>query len=481
MGVVKRVSLVFVVIVMAVALIGIAPPPKAGATGGYPDDDAVPCGSGIWCKGGSVNSPRGYAYKNCTDFVAWKLAVTNGYTVPRTLGNAGQWGYRTGATVNGTPARGSVAWWDSGSHNHVAWVSAVHGDQVHIEEYNWGTPGQYGARTINKTEPTGYIHFRDLPNTDSFADGTLVRAHDTGRVYIMAGGAPLYVQSWSNVGGKKPISASLTQSAINAMPKYPKDGTFLREHTTGKVYAVAGGARMYVSSWSNVGGKKPHVNVDGWSIRNQLRQYPADGTYIESGTTGRVYVVAGGAPLYVQSWSNIGGERSRPIVDQVAIDGLRDHPSDGTYIHEYTTGRVYVVAGGTAMYVSSWDNVGGVKPYTNVDGWAIRNQFRQHPKNDTYIRSGTTGRVYVVAGGAPMYVQSWDNVGGERSNIVTVDPVAIDKLREYPLDGTFVREYTTGKVYLISNQSAEYISDPDQVTSTPVNVDGWAIRNQLGV
>ena len=73
------------------------------------------------------------------------------------------------------PAVGSVAWWDS---CHVAWVEAVNGDSVTIEEYNnyqAGGWGLYYERTINRTDVSGYIHIKDI---DSEPADPLVEGHE---------------------------------------------------------------------------------------------------------------------------------------------------------------------------------------------------------------------------------------------------------------------------------------------------------------
>jgi len=106
----------------------------------------------------------GYYTRYCTSWVAWALHDRNGFEMPRAIGDASNWGNwasNNGYTVNSTPAVGSVAWWNS---NHVAWVEAVSGDQVTIQEYNYGYTGSYHRRSISKTNPTGYIHFKDIVN-----------------------------------------------------------------------------------------------------------------------------------------------------------------------------------------------------------------------------------------------------------------------------------------------------------------------------
>lgn len=106
--------------------------------------------------------------RECTSFVAWRLNSQNGvgftnYYLGPQWGNAGNWGNvarRLGITVDNTPAVGAV-WWSS--RGHVAWVAAVNGNKVTIEEYNYDYTGTYQCReNILASTATGYIHIKDI-------------------------------------------------------------------------------------------------------------------------------------------------------------------------------------------------------------------------------------------------------------------------------------------------------------------------------
>jgi hypothetical protein len=126
-------------------------------TGGYPDDDAVDCSAqfGIysWCKNGTWASSRGFAYRNCTDFVAWKKGMVWSQIQHNNSANAIDWrqGWLDrGRTVSTTPVVGSVAWWGTskGKLGHVAYVKAVNPDgSVVVEQYNRGGTGRYSVET----------------------------------------------------------------------------------------------------------------------------------------------------------------------------------------------------------------------------------------------------------------------------------------------------------------------------------------------
>lgn len=122
----------------------------------------------------SVIDPWRLYNRECTSFTAWRLSSVNGFTIPGAYGNGGQWGYRArreGYRVDNNPAIGSVGWLDDGSYGHVAWISNVIGDNVEIEEYNYGWNHNYHKRVAHKSAFTGYIHFKDLAITSKPADG----------------------------------------------------------------------------------------------------------------------------------------------------------------------------------------------------------------------------------------------------------------------------------------------------------------------
>ena len=118
-------------------------------------------------QGGGL-STLNYYYRQCTDFVAWRLNRDQGsYKAPfkwvwsnmtPTGGNASQWKYawqQHGWPVSNTPAVGDVAWF--GSINHVAYVKKVlDGGFVVIEEYNY-VQSVYGQRTIPVSQVEAFL------------------------------------------------------------------------------------------------------------------------------------------------------------------------------------------------------------------------------------------------------------------------------------------------------------------------------------
>lgn len=113
---------------------------------------------------GQVDKWSFYACQ-CTSFVAWRINdrlgidFTNQYKGCN-YGNANTWdecAKQTGVTINSTPKPGAVAQSNAGGYGHVAWVAAVDGDTVTIEEYNYEVSEGYGTRTVDKGS-FNYIH-----------------------------------------------------------------------------------------------------------------------------------------------------------------------------------------------------------------------------------------------------------------------------------------------------------------------------------
>jgi surface antigen len=143
------------------------------ASGARDAGDDYPYFSELSNNQGGGLSPLNYFYRECVDFVAWRLnrdvgSTTEPYTfdwhyLTPSGGNAYQWKYNWDAHgwESGTEPRvGSVAWFGY----HVSYVSAVNPDgTVTLEEYNYASDHLYGTRTIPATDVISYLYAPPLP------------------------------------------------------------------------------------------------------------------------------------------------------------------------------------------------------------------------------------------------------------------------------------------------------------------------------
>ncbi len=177
----KKKKILLGILVMMLLSIGSVWQPKAVSAADTIIGDDYPAKWKNLPLGGTADS-WGLFTRYCTSFVANRLSVANKFELPRAYGDATVWGNRAqsqGYRVDMNPVRGSVAWWQ-GSKNHVAWVAAVDGNRVLIEEYN--NPfdsGAYNNRWINKNAVDGYIHFKDMKPTKKFKVGDRVKIKRT--------------------------------------------------------------------------------------------------------------------------------------------------------------------------------------------------------------------------------------------------------------------------------------------------------------
>jgi surface antigen len=316
----------------AVLLVALAlASPAHGATGGYPywsyDGPGSNAATYTWTNSSGYGfSPYGYAYRNCTDYVAWKLATANGFGDYRGLGNASGWAGAAqgrGYHVNHTPARGAVAWWGTElfhGFGHVAWVANVYVGSIEVAEYNHAGTGRFDTRRIPTHAPDAYIHFRDLPVL--LHDGDFVSAPGEGGSYRLIGGAPIPVNRWSSFGGHHPVLL-IGRARFGRLRGYPADGTFVT--ADGHPYRIAGGAPIAIGSWARLGGHPRATRIDSLALDraggtgrwSHLRRYPRNGTIIRAGAGGPLYATRGGAPHRI---SGLPPGRQPVVVDPVAIE-----------------------------------------------------------------------------------------------------------------------------------------------------------------
>ena len=205
-------------------------------------------------------------------------------------------------------------------------------------------------------------------------------------------------------------------------------------------------------------------SVTGFIHFKDMSGSVAEGSFVQVSGSAAIYRIAGGAPLYVSNWNNVGGSQPFSVISQAQFNALRSVPADGTFIA--AAGHVYRIAGGAPLYVSTWNAFGGAKPCVTVDGWVIDNitnpaaHLNARPSNGTLISSTATGRVYIMAGGAPLYVSNWAAIGGSRPS-VGIDQWDLDNitnpmahLNARPANGTCISSSADGRVLRHRRRSA---------------------------
>ncbi len=186
---------------------------------------------------GAFLDAYGFYNRHCTSAVAFWL--NNRLGVPFSCTYGGVWwgdaktwansAKQIGIPVDRTPAVGAVAYWTDGTYGHVALVTAVNGDKIVIDEYNYNSNGQYHTREISASNPAGYIHFKDQPQACYLdlnweVDGNMINGDvscATVDVYIngkkVATGVSDYFVKW-------PVGTEYTIKNIKAKTGYSYAG-----------------------------------------------------------------------------------------------------------------------------------------------------------------------------------------------------------------------------------------------------------------
>jgi len=389
--------------------------------------------------------------------------------------------------------------------------SAGNGQIVYLDQNGSLSGGQsigedtiYVSNWTFSTHWSGYYAYNLFDWTlqaSTASDGQYV-AYE-GNVYRIVGGAPLYVSAWSAVGGVQSYT-TLTTAQFDSLHQYPVNGAAVYEASgpsRGTGYVFAGGAPLAVMNWKNVGspsiiGVDPKALTNfGAGVYSHVRQYPLDGTavYEASGPSrGTGFVFAGGAPLAVMNWKNVGNPQLTGVDPAAlatsaasgAFSHVRRFPANGTAVFNASgplRGAGFVFAGGAPLPVANWKNVGN-PTLTGVDPAALAtfastgafSHVRAVPANGAFLRT-TTGRDYRVAGGYAFPIASCKAIGGCASpTLVDAWPLthANSHLNATPANGTEVRAEPSGSYWTFKNDKRS----KGKASSAAVKVDDTSVR-----
>jgi GH25 family lysozyme M1 (1,4-beta-N-acetylmuramidase) len=153
-----------------------------------------------------------------------------------------------------------------------------------------------------------------------------------------------------------------------------------------------------------------------------------------------------------------------------------DIAADGTFIVSAQKHAVYRMAGGAPIYVSTWEPFPGKEPI-QVDQSYI-DSLPTTPADGTVLVAAQRGEVYIVAGGAPIYTSTIDPIPAGKP-WTWVDVKAIDQagghgvwshLKAVPADGTVVVGQQRGEVYIVAGGAPIYTT-----SLAPIGSKSWTV------
>jgi surface antigen len=350
--------------------------------------------------------PWGYEYRNCTSFVAWKLTsqgISN--SAVENLGNGGDWYENAPANErSSTPAAGDAAVQTptgSNQYGHVAYVDSVSGNEITVEEYNYGEDGAWDERTGTPAN-LGFSEFVDFgldpggssvpPITPTDNDLHLSALGTNGEVYELDQTSPgTWSPNWTTIGGEV-LSTSITTTPDDLL----------------HIAAVGTNDDIYITD------QQPNGQWSGWSeVSAQVTQVAlaatSDGKLHLSalGTNGEVYELDQTSPgTWSPNWTTIGGDVTSVSMTVTPQDEKLHIASVGT------DGNIYVVdqSASTGLW-GSWNK---------VSAEATQVAIASTPEGKLHIAAlGTNGSVYeldqVSTGGA--WSANWTTITADVASV----------------------------------------------------------------
>ncbi|MER7764162.1 hypothetical protein [Streptomyces sp. NPDC097619] len=265
--------------------------------------------------------------------------------------------------------------------------------------------------------PTGP---QPVTSVHGLADGTLLSTTDTGRVYKMVGGAPVW-QATCGDGICTTTPRPTTQAVINAGPATPRNGATVIDQR-GRIHLFVGGAPLWQETCASPVTCGTPIKVSSWSVdaRDHMNTLPADGQLVQakagptdlpvSATVGGALVPFGSPQEVIDSGHGADWARKVVAISPGSYNNLGAIPADGTLVQGAANGvstPVAMILGGAAIPFGSpqevIDSGYGSNWPSKVQGIPARHfhTLPTIPKDGTLIQGslGSTPVAAIMGGG----------------------------------------------------------------------------------
>jgi surface antigen len=361
--------------------------------------------------------------RECVSFVAWRLSDRNNYSVTG-YGSAINWkqeALNNHIPVDNTPAVGAVAWF---SYGHVAYVDAVNGSNVDLEEYNYDYAGDWHQRlNFAASSVTNFIHFNDTPQfSNTVLQVKKITDSDGTNEVIWAKATDVFDSLWkgsSIVSVNRLISISqsdIKSIDVNLYSNGEHDVFVATAHNIWEIWWYQGQGPNVSNILPNIGNISKIIKAVGPDGTQQLYVLKDTGAYeywwnstsggiqhdtvmtlanpvdeykeIEADGTQALFVADQNYP-YEQRWgSGINGFQQTTFSSVSGITSI-SFSQDADAKHRY-----YIGSSSGAVWEASWYTGGGVGYWYMTGGPAVLSLQKWESDSTQVIYEATTGGVF---------------------------------------------------------------------------------------
>lgn len=313
-------------------------------------------------------------------------------------------------------------WKDADDHRDGAFVYSLNGptDGDWAKGPKKNTNGQVGFNTwaeMTTYTPIRYDKITDGPVWVKPENGKLYR-EPSGLIAVIIGGAPARFQSMAELVAAGYENTPFTQVPANyfrSLSQTPRNGSYVRDFTTKAISVVVGGVKYHLTAaeWDALG-KPAAINAPA-SFLDDFDTTPVSGTVLRDHGTGAIHIVAGGARYHLSA-AQYAALDSPPFTNVPAgfVNSLPTRPADGTYLRNPATSAIYLIVGGAKYHLTSMaelDEV-GAPTFTNVPMEWIAT-FGSTVADNTYLRNPADGAIHRIMNGTKDHLtyEEWTALG----------------------------------------------------------------------
>ncbi|MEH1124877.1 scabin-related ADP-ribosyltransferase [Micromonospora sp. CPCC 206061] len=304
-------------------------------------------------------------------------------------------------------------------------------------------------------------------------DGMVLQTCDTGRMYKMVGGAPLWLTTCD--GGMCPgTPIKVTQAIVDAGLPFPRDAATATDEG-GNIFKFVGGAPIHLSSCT-VGCGTP-IRVPAGTLQlvhpaNHLRQRPIDAATARD-EAGHVFKFVGGAPIHLSSCA-VGCGRPVPVNGwSVAnLDHMNAVPTDGATAKD-EAGNIFKFVGGAPIHLSSC-SVGCGNPVP-ITAWSIVHyeHMRSRPADGATAKD-EAGNIFKFVGGAPIHLSNCSVGCGNPVPINGWSVATLEHMNPTPANGATAKD-EAGNIFKFVGGAPIHLSNCSVGCGNPVPINGWSV------